>query len=208
MTSNADEGARKHGHQSELIDEFDLLLGRSIRTFQGLEQTIEHRLLQLAAASSKPRGEVVELLRIAIAEAPFRTKRRLLEMQISYLPSRPEYKKCCELQKTKVALELEMEHANSEIKRIGDIESDRNKFVHSHWFVLSQPKDSTDIIPVLRSKTKAHPKNPSHALEEFSVKNFRDFLSDVENVDKKLSQATGRLLGLLGYDEDRKIPKA
>lgn len=97
-----------------------------------------------------------------------------------------------------------MEHANSEIKRIGSLEESRNKFVHSHWFVLGQPKDSTDIIPVLRLKTKAHPKNPPHVLEEFSVENFREFLSDVEDVHKKLSQATGRLLGLLGYDEDKK----
>lgn len=57
----------------------------------------------------------------------------------------------------------------------------------------------------MRFKTRATPKKFPHELEEFSVESFRKFLVDVEAVDKELSQATGRLLGLLNYDESKSV---
>lgn len=203
--SRTPEAGRDHKHQSELIDEFDLLLGRSIRQFQQLEQIVEFRLLQLTAASSRPSGDVAELLRIAVAEVSFSTKTRLLGTLLSHqLPLRPEYKTCAESEGTRPSLECEMECSISSLKLLGKLEELRNRFVHSHWLVLGQPPESTDLIPIMRSKTRATPRKHPHEFEEFSAENFRSFLTEVEIAKKELLQATGRLLGLLDYDEDKK----
>lgn len=203
--SRTSETGSDHKHQSELIDEFDLLLGRSIRHFQQLEQLVEFRLLQLTAASSRPSGDVAELLKIAVAEVSFSTKSRLLGTLLSHqLPKRPEYKACAESTGTKASLEREMERSISSLKLLGKLEELRNRFVHSHWLVLGQPPESTDLIPIMRFKTRATPKKHPHEFEEFSAEAFREFLGEVEAVVKELSQATGRLLGLLNYDEDKK----
>lgn len=192
-------------HQSELIDEFDLLLGRSIRYFQQLEQHIEFRLLQLTAASSRPTGDLAELLQIAVAELSFSTKSRLLATLLSHqLPARAEYKVCQDSPVTKVSLEREMERSIATVKLLGKLEESRNRFVHSHWLVLGQPPESTDLIPVVRLKTRATPKKRPHEFEEFSAESFRAFLTEVETIETELMQATGRLLGLLQYDEDKK----
>ena len=194
-----------YNHQSELIDEFDQLLGRSIRDFQQLEMAVEFRLLQLTAASSAPSGDVIDLLRIAVAEVSFSTKVRLLGTLLTHqLPARAEYKACAKSPITKASLAREMERSAAALKLIGKLEELRNRFVHSHWIVLGQPPESTNLIPVMRFKTRATPKKFPHELEEFSVESFRKFLVDVEAVDKKLSQATGRLLGLLNYDESKR----
>lgn len=204
MSSTA-ESSSGHKHQSELINEFDLLLGRSIRHFQKLELTIEIRLLQLTVASSSPTGDVAELLRIAVAEVSFSTKSRPLGTLLSHqLPLRPEYKTCKKSPETNASLEREMEHSIAALKLLGKLEEMRNRFVHSHWFVHGEPPESTDLIPIWRYKTRATPKKPPHESEEFSAENFQGFLAEVEAVDKKLSQATGRLLGLLNYDEYKK----
>lgn len=194
-----------YNHQSELIDEFDQLLGRSIRDFQQLEMAVEFRLLQLTAASSAPSGDVIDLLRIAVAEVSFSTKVRLLGTLLTHqLPARAEYKACAKSLITKASLAREMERSAAALKLIGKLEELRNRFVHSHWIVLGQPPESTNLIPVMRFKTRATPKKFPHELEEFSVESFRKFLVDVEAVDKELSQATGRLLGLLNYDESKR----
>ncbi len=199
------EAERSHQHQSELIDEFDLLLGRSIRHFQALEQSIAFRLLQLTAASSRPSGDVAELLKIAVAEVSFSTKSRLLGTLLAQqLPRRPEYKTCAESEETKASLEREMDRSISSLKLLGRLEEQRNRFVHSHWLVLGQPTESTDLIPVIRSKTRATPKKYPHEFEEFSADEFRGFLAEIEVAAGELSQSTGRLLGLLNYDEDKK----
>jgi len=199
--SRSPETRSAHTHQVELIDEFDLLLGRSIRQFQQLEQVIEFRLLQLTAASSRPSGDVAELLRIAIAELSFSTKSRLLSTQLlQQLPARAEYKFCQKSPKTKASLDREIERSISTIKLLGKLEEMRNRFVHSHWLVLGQPPERTDLIPVMRFKTRATPKKFPHELEEFSAEHFRKFLAEVKTVEDELSQATGRLLGLLKYD--------
>lgn len=203
--SHTTKGGIDHKHQSELIDEFDLLLGRSIRHFQQLEQIVEFRLLQLTVASSKPSGDVAELLRIAVAEVSFSTKSRLLGTLLSHqLPLRPEYKMCAQSNVTKTSLEREMKRSISSLKLLGKLEDLRNRFVHSHWLVLGQPPDSADLIPIVRFKTRATPKKHPHEFEEFSAEAFRAFLAEAKFVEKELSQATGRILGILNYDEDKK----
>ncbi len=203
--SRAGETRSTHKHQSELIDEFDLLLGRSIRHFQQLEQLIEFRILQLTAASSRPNGDLAELLRIAVAEVSFSTKSRLLATLLTHqLPARAEYKMCKNSPETRVSLKREMDHSIATLKRLGKLEELRNRYVHSHWFVLGQPPESTDLIPIMRLKTRATPKKHPHDLEAFSAESFREFLAEVEEVQKELAQITGRLLGLLNYDEDKK----
>lgn len=130
-----------YNHQSELIDEFDQLLGRSIRDFQQLEMAVEFRLLQLTAASSAPSGDVIDLLRIAVAEVSFSTKVRLLGTLLTHqLPARAEYKACTKSPITKASLAREMERSAAALKLIGKLEELRNRFVHSHWIVLGQPR--------------------------------------------------------------------
>jgi len=195
-----------HKHQSELIDEFDLLLGRSIRYFQKLEQMLEIRFLQLAAKSSRPKSQDAELLQIAVAELPFSTKLRLLATLLAHqLPIRSEYKACHETTGTKAALAREMKRAIASLKLFGKLEESRNRIVHSHWFVMGQPPESRELVPVIRHKTRATPKRSTQEFEEFSAETFRAFLSEAETVEKEFSQATGRLLGLLDYDEDKKV---
>lgn len=194
-----------HENQSELIDEFDLLLGRSIRYFQQLEQMVEFRFLQLAAKSSSPMNQDTELLRIAVAELSFSTKLRLMATLLSHqLPIRSEYKACHETPGTKASLEREMKRSIESLKQLGKLEESRNRFVHSHWFVMGQPPENKDLIPVIRLKTRATPKKHPQEFEEFSIETFRAFLAEAKTVEEEFSQATGRLLGLLSYDEDKK----
>lgn len=190
-----------HKHQSELIDEFDMLLGRSIRCFQLLDMIIEFRLLELTASSSRPSGDLVELLQTSLAEVSFSTKSRLFASLLAHqLPARAEFKVC----KDSASLAREMERSIAALKRLGKLEEFRNRYVHSHWFAIGQPPESTELIPVVRIKTRATPKKIPHDYEEFPSEKFREFITEVEEVQKELGEATGRLLGLLDYDEDRK----
>lgn len=90
-----DKKSGSHKHQSELIDEFDHLLGKSIRQFQELEQMVEFRMLQLATSTSNPTSEISDFLRVTIAEVSFSSKLRLFANLLAHqVPGRREYKAC------------------------------------------------------------------------------------------------------------------
>lgn len=204
MTSPRDK-ADSHKHQSELIDEFDQLLGKSIRHFQQLEQIVEFRILQLAAATSRPTSEIANFLKLAVAEVSFSSKLRLLATLLSHqIPNRIEYKACQSNADTKSSLEREMNRAIASIKRLSKIEELRNRYVHSYWMVLGQPPEVNELISIVRYKTRATPKKNSAEFEEFSSETFREFLAEATDAGNEMGQSTGSLLGLLVYDEDKK----
>lgn len=194
-----------HKHQSELIDEFDQLLGKCIRQFQQLEQGIVCRMCQLALATSKPDNDIGNFLQLAIAELSFSSKVRLFETLLTHqIPSRTEYKESHKNAHTKASLENEMKRAIVSLKRISKIEELRNRYVHSYWMALGQPPEINELIPIYRIKTRASPKKKAGDFEEFSSERFREFLAEVADAELEISQSTGRLLGLLDYDENKK----
>lgn len=197
--------ARSHEHQSELIDEFDQLLGKCIRHFQQLEQAVEHRMVQLAAATSKPTSEITQFLALAVAEVSFGAKLRLMAtLLLDYVRRRDEYKACQENPNTKAHLELEVKRAIASIKRLSQLEQLRNRYVHSHWMAMGLPPEDTDLISVIRHKIRATQKGEVRDFESFSSENFREFLTEATDAGKEMAESTGRLLGFLDYDEDKK----
>lgn len=192
-----------HKHQSELINEFDQLLGKCIRQFQQLEQGIEWRMLQLASATSKP--DIGGFLRLAISELSFRSKLTLFETLLKHqIPSRNEYKESHKDALTKASLENEMKRAIASVKRISKIEQLRNRYVHSYWMAFGQPPEANELIPIYRTKTRASPRKNATEFEDFSSERFCEFLAEVADAELEISQSTGRLLGLLDYDEEKK----
>ena len=186
------------------IDEFDMLLGRSIRHFQQLEKLVEIRLHQLVSASSSPTGDIADFIALAVSETSFRSKLKLLSAVLNKLPSREEYKANHKVSEKKNALDSEMLRAKAVVKRLTKLEEDRNRYVHSFWLPLSSQTASTEPVPVIRVKTKVDPnKSMTITLEEFPIQSFLSFLNETVEVQEELSQSTGRLLGLLNYDEDK-----
>lgn len=197
--------AHSHKHQSELIGEFDQLLGKCIRHFQQLEQVVEFRMVQLAAATSKPTSEITQFLELAVAEVSFGAKLRLMAtLLLDYVRHRDEYKACQENPNTKTRLELEVERAIASIKRLSQLEQLRNRYVHSHWMAMELPPEDTDLIPVIRHKIRATQKGGVRDFENFSSESFREFLTEATDAGKEMTESTGRLLGFLDYDEDKK----
>jgi hypothetical protein len=194
-----------HKHQSELIDEFDHLLGNCIRRFQQLEKMVEYRMLQLAAATSKPSSEIAHFLELAVAEVSFSAKLRLIATLLSdYICHRAEYIECQENPDTKATLGREVERAIASIKRFSLLEQERNRYVHSHWIAIGLPTEDTDLIPVIRHKIRAAQKGAVRNFENFSSESFREFLTEASDAENEFSQSTGILLGLLNYDEYKK----
>jgi hypothetical protein len=186
-----------HQHQSDLIDNFDLLLGRSIRHFQLVEYGLAWRVLQLAVASSIPNGEVADILKMTIGEMSFGAKLKFLETLLKYkIPKRKEYR----LSNERVKIDHEIKCALNSIKRLYKLEESRNIFVHSNWLVLHQPPDVNELIDIYRFKSKRN----GNDFEAFPLKAFSKFLNEVIDADKEMGESTGRLLGLLDYDEDKK----
>jgi hypothetical protein len=186
-----------HQHQSDLIDDFDLMLGRSIRHFQLVDYGLAWRVLQLAVASSIPKGEMADILEMTIGEMSFGAKLKFLETLIKLkIPKRIEYR----LSKEQVRIDHEIKCALNSIKRLYKLEESRNIFVHSNWIVLHQPPDVNDLFDIYRFKSKRN----GNDLEAFSLEVFTKFLNEVTAADKEMGESTGRLLGLLDYDEDKK----
>lgn len=196
--STSTENFEKYEFNS--VDEFDMLLGRSIRYFQQLEQAAEIRLCQLASASSVPEGHLPKFLGVAVAEVSFRTKLRLLETLLSQLTHRTEYKVCQEDPQKQASLEREMERARTVLTRLKKLEEERNRYVHSFWLALGPLAGSIEPVTVTRIKTRATPKK-TLTFDNFSIQEFLSFLKEALDVQQELAQSTGRLLGLLNYDK-------
>jgi hypothetical protein len=105
-----------------------------------------------------------------------------------------------------MSLEREMERVRTVLKRLGKLEEERNRYVHSFWLAIG-PMGGIENVTVTRAKTRANPKQTFIA-EDFPIQAFLEFLREALEVQEELGQSTGRLLGLLNYDENKKQRQA
>jgi hypothetical protein len=189
----------EYHHQSELIADFDQLLGKFIRNFQQLDMLVKFRMIELGLGTSKPAEHVGLFVNVSFSELSFRAKLNILEWVLSIqIPTRPEYRK----QKSPL-LQIELARAVSAIKSIRKIEEKRNSYVHSFWWVMEQPSDSKELIPITQLKMKASTKNPG-IMKTFSPETLRNLIDEIYSLQNELGESTGRLLGFLEYDEGKK----
>jgi hypothetical protein len=85
----------KYTNQSELIKDFDQLLGRFIRTFETLQGIVGLRIKELGMGTSEPifhlETHVSSFLHITLSKLSFRSKLTILETLLHTLRARPEY---------------------------------------------------------------------------------------------------------------------